>query len=164
VGRRGPRPEPTKLKLLKGNPGKRKISTREPKPAPVDGAPKCPVWMPADGRREWKRVVPELMRLGILSVVDVASLQGYCASYARALEADRHVKRMGLTIATKTGFFVQNPAVSIARLAWQAQRQFAAEFGLTPSARTRIEMPTTPPTTPDDAEGFLFGASGRSQA
>lgn len=158
MGRRGPRPDPTVLRILKGNPGKRPPHKREPKPKLVTAAPKCPGWMPPAGRAEWKRVVPELLRLGLLSIVDLAALQGYCAAYARALEADKLVKSMGLTIATKTGFFVQNPAVSISRLAWHAVRQFASEFGLTPSARTRLQVATTPPALKGDkAEEFLFG-------
>jgi P27 family predicted phage terminase small subunit len=161
VGRRGPRPEPTSLRLLKGNPGHRKINRKEPKPAPVKGMPKCPAWMPAAGRQTWKRVVPELMRLGLLSGIDIESLEGYCAQYARALAADRIVKQMGLTLTTSSGFFVQNPAVSVSRLAWQAVRQFAAEFGLTPSARTRLQVGTPPPPTKDGSEEFLFGKQRR---
>ena len=40
MGRRGPPPEPTPLKLWKGNPGKRPVNTREP--VPRRDSPQCP--------------------------------------------------------------------------------------------------------------------------
>lgn len=155
MGRRGPPPKPTKLKLLTGNPGKRAINHREPKPAPAaKGARKVPVWMPPDGKREWKRVVPELERLGLLTKVDDAALEGYCNAYARALQAGRHVKKNGITIVTDKGFIIAHPAVSMEKNAWAQVRQFGSEFGLTPSARTRIQVDKDPPQDTD--ADFLF--------
>lgn len=120
-----------------------------------------PAWLQPDGKREWKRVVPELERLGLLTRVDDAALEGYCAAYARAMEAERHVKKTGLTVMTYKGFVLANPAVSIARTSWAQVRQFANEFGLTPSARTRIRTTDQkPPGDPDDA--FLFGGKSGS--
>ena len=63
----GPKPAPTALKKLAGNPGKRALNTREPQPE--SGAPPCPDWMPAEGRAQWGRVVPELDRLKLLTKV-----------------------------------------------------------------------------------------------
>jgi hypothetical protein len=51
MGRRGPRPEPSSLKLLKGNPGKRPLNEREPKPPA--GAPEAPAHLDEEARREW---------------------------------------------------------------------------------------------------------------
>jgi hypothetical protein len=36
MGKRGPSPKPTSLKVLQGNPGKRKINKSEPKPHMAD--------------------------------------------------------------------------------------------------------------------------------
>lgn len=160
MGRRGPPPKPTVLKLLTGNPGKRAINRAEPKPAKAKkGSRRVPAWLTPDGKREWRRVVPELERLGLLTKIDDGALEGLCAAYARAMEADRHVKNGGLTVMTDKGFVLANPAVSIAKNAWQQYRQFASEFGLTPGSRTRIRTDNQdPPADPD--EGFLFGKKG----
>lgn len=154
---RGRPPKPTVLKLLAGNPGKRAINKSEPKPAKKrKGYHRVPAWLSPDGKREWRRVVPELERLGLLTKIDDGALEGMCAAYARALEADRHVASGGLTVMTDKGFVLQNPAVAISRLSWTQYRQFAAEFGLTPGSRTRIRTDSqTPPADPNDE--FLFG-------
>jgi phage terminase small subunit len=48
----GPAPKPTALKLVQGNPGKRKLNKSEPK---FCGAPVCPAWITDVARAEWKR-------------------------------------------------------------------------------------------------------------
>ena len=40
---RGRKPKPTGIKQLEGNPGKRKLNEREPKPEKK--APSCPKWL-----------------------------------------------------------------------------------------------------------------------
>ena len=39
----GRKPKPTAIKKLEGNPGKRKLNTKEPIPA--KGMPECPDWL-----------------------------------------------------------------------------------------------------------------------
>lgn len=39
----GRKPKPTEVKTLEGNPGKRKINTKEPMPG--KGIPACPEWL-----------------------------------------------------------------------------------------------------------------------
>ena len=48
---RGRRPKPTHLKLITGNPGKRAINLREPKPVPK--MPEPPTALSAEARQEW---------------------------------------------------------------------------------------------------------------
>lgn len=39
----GPKPKPTAIKILEGNPGKRPLNLNEPKPQRI--APECPVYL-----------------------------------------------------------------------------------------------------------------------
>jgi hypothetical protein len=88
VGRRGPPPEPTALRLLKGNPGKRAINHAEPQPAKASkGSRRVPSSLPPAGKTLWKSLVPELERLNLLTKIDDATLHGACLNYARALQA-----------------------------------------------------------------------------
>jgi P27 family predicted phage terminase small subunit len=138
MGRRGPAPRPTALRLLEGNASKRAIR-EEVQPSLV--VPECPAWLDDEGRAEWERVAPELERMGLLTAIDGAALTGYCQAWATMRKAQQALDDHGLTFMTDTGYVQQRPEVSIAMKSWQLLKAFAAEFGLTPSARARIAPP-----------------------
>lgn len=48
----GRKPKPTALKKLEGNPGKRKLNTKEPIPA--KGMLNCPEWLLPEAKKEWE--------------------------------------------------------------------------------------------------------------
>ena len=50
----GRKPKPTAIKKLEGNPGKRKLNTKEP--IPVKGMPTCPEWLLPEAKKEWDRL------------------------------------------------------------------------------------------------------------
>ncbi len=135
----GPKPKPPALKVLEGNPGHRPINTDTPKPRPI--APKCPSWLDPEARKEWRRVAPELERLGLLTGVDRAALAGYCQAYARWRQAEKVLDEKGLTFTTATGYEAPRPEATIARQMMVQMRAFCVEFGLTPSARGRMTLP-----------------------
>ena len=155
MGRRGPPPQPTKLKLLKGNPGKRKLNEAEP--TPETKAPDCPKWLTKVAKEEWDRVMPELLRLGLMSGLDRAALAGYCQSYANWRQAQTRIRRFGMTFTTEKGYEGQRPEVAIAQRERQIMRQFAQEFGFTPSARSRVSTTASPGNAKGDKESRFFG-------
>jgi hypothetical protein len=81
----GPRPKPTILKKLAGNPGKRKLNTKEPQ---FSGVASCPNWLTPHAKTEWKRVTVELATLDMLRSVDSSALGAYCQSFARWRSAE----------------------------------------------------------------------------
>lgn len=141
---RGRKPKPTHLKLIEGNPGKRKVNPIEPVPLPELHAP--PPFLPQEGQDEWKRVAAELYNLGLLTVVDRTALAAYCHSYAIWKQATDAINQMaardqltrGLMIKTTNGNAIQNPLIGTANKAASDMVRYAAEFGMTPSARARI--------------------------
>lgn len=153
MGRRGPPPTPTALKILRGNPGRRPLNPNEPQPERA--SPTCPEWMPPAGRTEWERIVPELDRLNMLTLLDIGMLEGLCNAYARAIRADKEVEERGITFTTDKGFVVKNPAVGVGDAAWDRYKKFCAEFGLTPASRSRIQV--KPPEKPTSDKDFLLG-------
>ena len=50
----GRKTKPTAIKKLEGNPGKRKLNTKEP--VPVKGMPTCPEWLLPEAKKEWDRL------------------------------------------------------------------------------------------------------------
>jgi P27 family predicted phage terminase small subunit len=145
MGARGPRPRPTALRVLDGNKGRRPLPQHEPAPPP--GKPACPDFLNDYARAEWNRVADTLYSLGTLSQIDQTMLAAYCTAYARWRQAEEDLERMAQTdatthaavIRTKQGNLIQNPMVGIANTARREMQRLAAEFGLSPSARTQIE-------------------------
>jgi P27 family predicted phage terminase small subunit len=142
--KRGPRPQPTYLKLLKGNPGKRPLNENEPQPAIPENCPKPPSFLSGHGLDMWWELAPELYRLRLLSMLDVAPLAAFCVSYARWRESEELLQRLavgdpmhGLLIKHENTVEV-NPLVSVSRKAAEQMIRIAGEFGMSPAARTRI--------------------------
>ena len=81
----GRKPKPTAIKKLEGNPGKRKLNTKEPIPA--KGMPNCPEWLMPEAKKEWERLADLMNQMGVLTEVDMAAFAAYCQSYARWKEA-----------------------------------------------------------------------------
>ena len=146
MGQRGPAPQPTKLRLLRGNPGKRPINKREPNPEA--GEPPCPTWLDANAKKEWTRITKELESLGLLTRCDMAALAGYCVAFARVQECAKVIKKHGATYETETGYFRERPEVGMEQKYLALMKQYLAEFGLSPSSRSRISVPEKPQVDP----------------
>jgi P27 family predicted phage terminase small subunit len=156
MGKRGPQPTPKRILELRGS---WRAKERGDNPQPTPGAPPCPTWLDKEARKEWQRLVPELERMGLLTVVDGAALTCLCTAWAeyiwatKTLEAEGRVVTCGGKVVEKPdGTFevlgaqlVPHPAVAMQRSAWKAVKDFAALFGLNPSARTGLHVPTAPP-------------------
>lgn len=149
----GRRPTPNALKLLNGNPGKRPLNANEPKPAPI--APKCPGHLDAAARREWKRIGPELESLGLLTRIDMAALAAYCQSYSRWIEAEKMIRKHGMLIKSPNGYPQVSPFLTVVNKSIDQMRAFLTEFGMTPAARSRIDV--KPVEDKDDMESLLSG-------
>lgn len=143
MGRRGPPPKPTKLRVLQGNPSHRPLNRDEPKPA--SGLPRCPDWLPETAKAEWRRVARLLRALGVLTRVDADALTVYCQTYARWRAAEEFLAKHGevYPLRDENGrvrYMQQFPQVSIARHLAQLVRAYQQEFGMTPSSRSRVRV------------------------
>ena len=134
---KGRKPKPTALKVLAGNPGKRPLNDAEPNfmGERIGNAPKH---LSAEAKAEWKRVAPVLKAAGVLTPADRGALAAYCQAWARWVEAERKIETEGMVTTTPSGYEMQSPWVGIANKALELMRAFAAEFGMTPSSRTRV--------------------------
>ena len=149
MGRRGPRAVPTKLKILRGNPGKRPLDKSEPKPDIA--IPDPPKHLGKTAIEEWDRISKQLYDLDLLTKVDRAGLAAYCVTWERWVHAEQRIigldedgKRTkdpsGLVFITKNGYPIQNPYLIIADKAMGQMVKLLSEFGMTPSARSRIQL------------------------
>ena len=108
----------------------------------------------------------QLLRCGLMSEIDRAALAAYCQAYGRWVQAERALARMGekdlltgaLMIKTSNGNAIQNPLVGTANKAMELMLRAAAEFGMTPSARSRIDVdiPKDTATAAKQGSGRFF--------
>ncbi len=104
---RGRKPKPTALKVLEGNPGKRRINGLEPKPPA--SLPTCPGHLSAAAKAEWKRIAKSLNQVGLLTQVDRATMAAYCQTYGRWVEAEEKLAETPLILRTPAGYIQQSP-------------------------------------------------------
>src|SRR5262249_30892494 len=132
---RGRKPKSQALHALHGTgrSGRRRLQV-------PPGRVTCPPWLPATAKREWKRLAPQLVELGVLTPLDVACFACYCVTVGNMIEATRRVEAEGLTY--KAGDLTKrNPNVPICTAAMKDVRLFGELFGLNPLARQRFDMP-----------------------
>jgi P27 family predicted phage terminase small subunit len=166
---RGRKPKPTRLKILNGTRADR-INAREP--TPPAGPPEVPKHLDELARDEWARLVPILEEMGVLSQADGAALMLYCECYSKWLRARGEIAKRGMTIEiTKTitskkgstiettGRLQANPAVLIEIQMMRLMKELLIEFGLTPSARSRISA--TGRIKADNLDDFLARQKAR---
>lgn len=148
-------PKPTQMKVIEGNPGKRPLPQHEPKP--TIKAPSCPKHLDKEAKAEWRRISKELLQLGLLTAIDRSGLAAYCQCWSRWVYAEEQLAGLrepkpividdeiigvidGWTFRTDKGYEAATPWISIASKALAEMRQYITEFGLSPAARTRIQV------------------------
>ena len=138
-----PKPKPTVLKLLTGNAGKRAINKSEPKA--VKANLKVPAHLDPIAKTQWKKLAAMLDDTGVLSETDLAALEQVCETYARIRRLRAEIRKLGGTTYTTistSGEQVVKAYPQAAQLdsAERNYRSFVAEFGLTPSARSKVQV------------------------
>ena len=148
MGARGPAPMPDNVRALNGNPGNKPDPVRvKAKP----GAPNPPGWLNAEARAEWRRVVPELDRLGVLAKIDRAVLAAYCSAWSRSVETQRNLDEDGVTYVDAHGDERKNPNWQIWRESVTTFAALAKELFVSPAARLRTVLPEAPDGSEDES-------------
>lgn len=148
----GRKPIPTAIKELNGNPGKRPMNDAEPQPK--HGEPPMPTGLSKYAKAAWKRMVPVLLGMGVLTVADGDALLLYCEAYAQWKEAMLQIKKHGMTY-TAIGIKEQvitrlSPYIGERDKAFKAMKSMLTEFGCTPSSRSRLKVDKPQETDPLD--------------
>jgi P27 family predicted phage terminase small subunit len=101
-----------------------------------------------------------MSEIRMLATVDRAGLVGYCLSWSRMLEAERHLKAEGCVLPDGT----LNSWYRVSKEAMTELRQSVAALGLSPSARSRIHMLGNPEAEADPMNLALKTRSERARA
>ena len=154
MGQRGPKPLPANVHLLRGNASKLPMHQLRDGIAPPVEIPNQPRHLKGAALKEWKRITVELEKLGLISQIDRAALAMYCTAWGRYVDAEEKLLELGesgMVDVTPNGFQVQGVWLNIANKAMDQCKSFLAEFGMSPSSRSRV--------TPGDMTGDLFAGT-----
>ena len=146
MGKRGPKTQPTQLKILRGNPGKRALPKNEPQP--IGGFPPCPEHLQGRAREAWEMFSVQLESVGVGTALDATALELLCTSYALYRDAAEQVAKYGPCWVMANGEGLPSFAFSPHSTVMERERKnikaLLAEFGMTPSSRTGLSVDKPP--------------------
>lgn len=135
---KGRKPKPSKLKILAGNPGKRKLNKNEPIPSGNLNSP--PEWMSKEQKESWETAICHAPP-GLLKKLDGSALAVFIVAEDLHRQACEAVQKFGMiTKSPVKGDPVQNPYLPIINKQAQIMMKAAAELGFTPSSRSRVTL------------------------
>ena len=143
MGRRGPAPLPTRVKLLHGETRPSRLNRNEPHP-PAD-VPVMPDDLLEAAKPIWERVLAA-QAPGVILAAHAEVFRIYCESAARYAEASNLLARSGLLLRDghHGGAPVKNPLCQIVRDNADQVRVLARELGLTPSSLSGVHAAPAP--------------------
>lgn len=169
MGSRGPKPLPDNVHALNGNPSKKNLGGMTGSDVPIE-IPDAPDHLDKIALEEWKRISFELYRLGLIAKVDRANLAVYCMAYSRWVHAETKIKEKenskddadgGLVQKTINGYLQMGVWLQISNRAVEQMRSAASEFGMSPSARVRVNPNPQLDLFTDDGEDGDKKESGK---
>lgn len=136
--------------------GPLKIVDKNFKPEPcrlTEPTPKMPAGLSPAAKAEWRRIARPLHQLGLLTELDRKTLAMYCETLARYERCQAVLLEQGDTLIQPNGVPKQRPEYYISKDCMKELRAFATLFGLSPSARLRMQLPE--PEQPDPMRSLL---------
>lgn len=129
--------KPTMLKLVTGNPGRRPVNSREPKPQGnlVDG----PDWLTDTQRQSWNYAI-QCAPYGLLKRLDRSVLVTWVVAEDLHRQAVEKLNKGALLIKTPNGMPIQSPYLSIINKQALLMLRAASEMGFTPASRSKVEQ------------------------
>lgn len=138
----GRRPTPTPFKLVTGNPGKRPLNSKEPKPK--EGYPDIPQHFNEQAKDIYLWLCDMLNDMGLLTVVDGIAIERLTKCYIEILECDKVIEEHGQVqqVVNTQGELVlkSNPAVAQRADADRRLRAWMIEYGLTQASRSKVKV------------------------
>lgn len=139
-----------------GHSGHRASDTRQPEQevgrrtgggdlplSPPAQAPACPDFLTADAKTEWRRIINDLVVLGVVTKIDRAELAVYCQAWSDWKMARKKIAEMrdtGSVETTPSGYKQMSAWMQVANRAEDRMRTAGSSFGLNPAARGRLEI------------------------
>lgn len=136
MGKRGPTPAPTRLKLIRGDPEAR-INREEP--MPTEGMVTRPRGMTRGAINVWEELAPDLYDKGCLTPWDVYALEMLCEAVGTYRDCRRLLKRQYIA-AGASGGVIKSPYHQIMRDCVDVMTRLGSRFGLSPGDRANMTI------------------------
>jgi len=137
----GRKRKPTALKVLHGNPGKRPLPKKEPKPKVATGL-EPPEEYPDAVKDYWRRRVKQLSDIDVLTVIDAGLMEAECDAWWDYRQARDTVLAEGQVIEHTSSFGhamkKRHPAWDMMTNSWKRWVDVLKETGSTPSSRSKV--------------------------
>jgi P27 family predicted phage terminase small subunit len=140
MGKRGTKPLPTNLKVVKGTLRKSRQVKNELKTRLLTRLPNPPDWVCEKGKMEWARQIKELDKMGLIAECDLVMFAMYCDVVGMYQDAKEKVQQKGDVYTGSNGGLLENPYNYMIERYRKAALQMATQFGFTPSSRTGISV------------------------
>lgn len=142
----GRKPKPTHLKIVGGEKRPSRIKKGEPPSNP--GTAPATAWLSGRAAEIYDQITGTLTGMGIASADDMHAL-ALCASRLEEVEIlTVVVEDVGRTYASEGGLWKARPEVAMRNEAMRHAQSLLAEFGLTPSARSKVSAGKKPEANP----------------
>jgi P27 family predicted phage terminase small subunit len=149
---RGRKPTSNECKVFAGE---RRDRLNLDAPPPLSGRPDKPRHLDADASKEWDRLIPLLEEGKLLSRAESGLLELYCSTYSLWVQARKKLEAEGMVVATPSGGVKASPYIAIASACVNQLGRLLVEFGLTPSARSRLKLGGGSEAPKDDMDEFI---------
>lgn len=150
MGKRGPAPEPSILKYIRGNPSKETINRAEPTPELIeDFEPPEEIASDDLASKKWRQSVPVLRRMRVFTEADTDAWVLYCRTWANWMRAKAKSDQFGRdNISYETDANGKTKIKWTQPYTWAVEeknlandlRRLQQEFGLTPSSRSQVTI------------------------
>ena len=135
---RGRKPTPTRLKVIRGNPGKRPLNANEPMPAGDLSEP--PDWFSETQKAGWNYAIEHAPQ-GLLRKLDRSVLTAWVVAEDLHRRASEQVDKFGIiTKAPNSGVPIQSPYLPVVNKQAQVMMKAAEQLGFSPASRSRIQL------------------------
>lgn len=144
MGTRGPKPRAEVRVLHNTNLGRAR-----PAPWPFEAKlPPCPKHLDGHARALWRNLGPALVREGLMCPMYRGTFAMLCSAWGHLLDFEQELRALPPNSEQRTG--LRRLCIAQSKLV----AQLAAEFGLSPNRRGRVQNERNPPPKPSGWDQF----------
>jgi P27 family predicted phage terminase small subunit len=149
MGKRGPAPKPTALRIVHGDKNQHPERVNDAEPLPSAGEVVPPGWLSPEAVEVWGERVPDLVDKRVMTPWDIEAFAVYCDAVVLHRDAAGHLHEEGAVIEAPvfdkngkpTGHRMQKSQWAyVWKDTAEIIQRYGARFGLTPSDRSQISV------------------------